>query len=538
MGVCHGGQVGAHYAESSPAPADESSGGGLPQAALRSSSPRVLPNNGGGASASAPDVAVAAAGAHQIRPPPSALRVETAMEGGPDHEASSRRRRRSRESKEIIEELTQRLSAEQLVEAAAGAAFPPAVDRKGRRSRESTELPGSSPLAARALSPPLASLSLDRLAYVSRLGGGGFGTVVLMRHRDDGRAVALKVIKRERVKEAEDRRLLLSERSLLGELTPHPMLVSFWCGMKDQLNLYLAMEHVAGGDLQGYMAARGALSASDQRLVLASATFILAYLHSRGVVFRDLKKENLLVTSSGYLKLCDFGIAKAIGTGPDARTYTFCGSVNSMAPERFDPEGDGDGHGFACDWWSLGILAFECAFSQTPYSMLGAGGAGGEATDALTDVLEKLLDEEFMPDLLQQMAGYPGSSAVALALMRSLLAYEPEERPLNAVQVRGQPFFDGFAWDRLEQQSLPPEATLAASVSPEPAETRSNDTSPAQGDERQGSGSTDPGLLRALGQSEIMDHAAQAATSATPDIMKAAQAENGATEVGAWDEVW
>jgi len=76
------------------------------------------------------------------------------------------------------------------------------------------------------------------------------------------------------------------------------------------------------------------------------------YLHSKDIVYRDLKPENLLIAADGYLKLTDFGFAKVVGNG---RTYTLCGTPEYLAPEILLNKG----HGKAVDWWTLGILIYE-----------------------------------------------------------------------------------------------------------------------------------------------------------------------------------
>lgn len=75
-------------------------------------------------------------------------------------------------------------------------------------------------------------------------------------------------------------------------------------------------------------------------------------MHARGIVYRDLKPENLLITVEGHLKITDFGFAKYITTGG---TYTLCGTPDYLAPEIIQSKG----YGFAVDWWALGVLIYE-----------------------------------------------------------------------------------------------------------------------------------------------------------------------------------
>ena len=89
---------------------------------------------------------------------------------------------------------------------------------------------------------------------------------------------------------------------------------------------------------------------------------MIEHIHSRGFVYRDLKPENIMITQDGYLKLIDFGFCKALANDTD-RTFTPCGTLEYMAPEVLTRLG----HGFEADWWSMGVLVFECFHMCTPF---------------------------------------------------------------------------------------------------------------------------------------------------------------------------
>jgi cGMP-dependent protein kinase 2 len=101
---------------------------------------------------------------------------------------------------------------------------------------------------------------------------------------------------------------------------------------------------------------------SMAKFYVASIVLALEYLHTNGIVYRDLKPENVLIDSQGYAKLGDFGFAKQIDGG--GRTYTFCGTPGYVAPENVL----GRGYNHSVDWWTLGVLMYVLLTARQPFS--------------------------------------------------------------------------------------------------------------------------------------------------------------------------
>ena len=124
-----------------------------------------------------------------------------------------------------------------------------------------------------------------------------------------------------------------------------------FCAFQDNTNLYMLLEYVVGGELFSHLRRAGRFTNDMTRFYASEIVLAIEYLHSKNIVYRDLKPENLLLDHNGHIVLTDFGFAKRI----DDRTWTLCGTPEYLAPEIIQSKG----HGKAVDWWALGILIFE-----------------------------------------------------------------------------------------------------------------------------------------------------------------------------------
>ncbi|EIM90209.1 cAMP dependent protein kinase [Stereum hirsutum FP-91666 SS1] len=207
-------------------------------------------------------------------------------------------------------------------------------------------------------------LKLTDFEVKGTLGTGTFGRVLLVRLRtapSDARATncfAMKVLRKTEVIRLRQVEHVKAERHILSRVR-HPFIVDLYATFQDSLNIYMLLSYVPGGELFTHLRRAGRFTADVTRFYLATIVLALKYLHSFNIIYRDLKPENLLLDSRGYLRLTDFGFAKIV----DDRTWTLCGTPEYLAPEIIQS----DGHGKPADWWACGILAYEMMVGYPPF---------------------------------------------------------------------------------------------------------------------------------------------------------------------------
>ncbi|EPZ32887.1 putative camp-dependent protein kinase catalytic subunit [Rozella allomycis CSF55] len=168
----------------------------------------------------------------------------------------------------------------------------------------------------------------------------------------------MKVLKKSEIVRLKQVEHVNNERNILS-LVNHPFVVNLFCTFQNTRNLYMLMEYVLGGELFSHLRRAGRFSNDVTKFYISEILLAIEFLHSKNVVYRDLKPENLLLDSRGHVKITDFGFAKIV----EDRTWTLCGTPEYLAPEIIQSKG----HGKAVDWWALGILAFEMLSGYPPF---------------------------------------------------------------------------------------------------------------------------------------------------------------------------
>jgi serine/threonine protein kinase len=203
---------------------------------------------------------------------------------------------------------------------------------------------------------------MDHFSILAVIGRGSYGKVMLCQSKATGERIAIKAIPKSTLIKCQKVHTVIRERMILEKVSS-PFIVQLKVAFQTPSKFYLGLEYVAGGDLFRRMSADGqAIRFHDARLYIAELGFALDYLHRAGIIYRDLKPENVLINTDGHLKLTDFGLAKRLDV--DETTATFCGTPEYITPEMLRQER----YSYASDFWALGVLAYELLFNDHPFS--------------------------------------------------------------------------------------------------------------------------------------------------------------------------
>lgn len=272
------------------------------------------------------------------------------------------------------------------------------------------------------------------------LGKGTFGAVVLVRRRrrvhasQEGRRYAMKIILKRSLGEKSRREMAMVEREILRTVR-HPFLVSLACSFQSKTRLYLVTPYLCGGDLDARLKNRKTLTSGEVRAHIARLSLAVDFLHRSGVIHRDIKGANVLLDAGGRAHLADFGLAAYCDDAArPGRNASFAGTLDYMAPELFLKSAKTyDG---AVDYWSLGVLAYQCLVGVTPFS-------APSARELFTNILRK---EPVMDAVLEE----------ARDGIRALLHKKPDLRDALS-QMRRRPFFGEaiLVWRRVADADDP-----------------------------------------------------------------------------------
>lgn len=279
------------------------------------------------------------------------------------------------------------------------------------------------------------------------LGTGAYGKVFLVRKNggyDHGKLFAMKVLKKGTIlQKQKTTEYTLTERQVLERVRQSPFLVTLHYAFQTDAKLHLILEYVNGGEMFTHLNQRDRFTESEARLYIAEVTLALEHLHNLGIIYRDIKLENILLDATGHIVLTDFGLSKGFKYDAlERRTYSFCGTIEYMAPEVLS--GGKTGHDMAVDWWSVGVLLYELCTGASPFTL-------ENESNAQSDITRRILTSS--PSIPHYF------SPSIRSLLTGLLQKDPTKRlgsgPRGACNVKGHLFFKDVNWDDVLNKRVP-----------------------------------------------------------------------------------
>uniref|UniRef100_A0A6B2L4K5 non-specific serine/threonine protein kinase n=1 Tax=Arcella intermedia TaxID=1963864 RepID=A0A6B2L4K5_9EUKA len=279
------------------------------------------------------------------------------------------------------------------------------------------------------------SVSLEDFHLMSVIGRGSYGKVMLVRKKDEphkDKVFAMKILDKKTIIERQEVEHTKSEKSILMKLK-FPFLCGLYYSFQSTDKLYFIMDYINGGELFFHLQKVKKFSLERVRFYTAEIVAGLEYLHSSGVIYRDLKPENLLLSADGHIVLTDFGLSKEGLFDRNDRTVTFCGTPEYLAPEVLE----GKGYTRAVDWWSLGTLVYEMLTGLPPYYC-----------EDIQQMYLKIMTAEL--DIPDKFDPYVGD------LLSRLLERDVSLRLQDPEKIKRHPFFRGIDWNLLIEKKIPP----------------------------------------------------------------------------------
>ena len=276
-------------------------------------------------------------------------------------------------------------------------------------------------------------VTLNDFKILKVIGRGTFGKVCLVQYKLTKKYYAMKIMRKNVILENGQVTNTLLEKNILQNLN-YQFLVGMDFCFQTQERIYFVMNFIRGGELFKHLTNCKFFPEEKAKFYSAIIGLALEYLHTHGIVYRDIKPDNILIDEDGYLKLADFGMSKMLKD--QERAFSLCGTPEYFAPEIITREG----HNKAADWWSYGILLYEMLYGVSPFY--------SKNTEKMFDLITKS-DLKFPKNI--------EISEEAKDLIKKLLIKKQDLRLGSEggfQTIKNHPFFKGFDFKALEEKKM------------------------------------------------------------------------------------
>uniref|UniRef100_A0A672PR19 Protein kinase C n=1 Tax=Sinocyclocheilus grahami TaxID=75366 RepID=A0A672PR19_SINGR len=268
--------------------------------------------------------------------------------------------------------------------------------------------------------------------HTPQLWKGKKPTVMLAELKGRGEYFAIKALKKDVVLMDDDVECTMVEKRVLALAWENPFLTHLYCTFQSKEHLFFVMEYLNGGDLMFHIQDKGRFDLYRATFYAAEIVCGLQYLHSKGIIYRDLKLDNVMLDIYGHIKIADFGMCKE-NMLEENRATTFCGTPDYIAPEILL----GQKYSFSVDWWSFGVLLYEMLIGQSPFQ--------GDDEDELFESIR--MDVPHYPRWITKETK---------DLLEKLFERDPTRRLGVVGNIRGHAFFKTINWSALEKREVSP----------------------------------------------------------------------------------
>ncbi|CAD8176434.1 unnamed protein product [Paramecium pentaurelia] len=279
-------------------------------------------------------------------------------------------------------------------------------------------------------------VNFESFEIIKELGSGAFGKVFLVKHKEDGGIFAMKALKKKTLILKKQIKYAITEANVL-KMCKHPFILGLHFAFQTPNYLYLVLDYCQGGDLSYHIANQGKFSEEAARFYAAEILLAIEYLHTKDIIYRDMKPENILLDIQGHVKLADFGLSKE-GVSDQDKAKSFCGSPAYLSPDILSQKGAGK----PSDIYGIGCVMYEMMTGESPY---------------YNDDIQQMYK-----NIQSGTLKWPKKMSIeAKNLLAKMLERDPNKRigTKSKDEIKQDPFFKGIDWDKVYKRQYKPPIT-------------------------------------------------------------------------------